>query len=70
MIIGDLDLGKLDVDEKAQVFSNGVCRLAQALEIEPVMFVAMLKWITETAESALEECDCGNCNPSQNATKH
>ena len=68
MIIGDA--AALDLDQKAQVFAEAIARLATALQIEPTDFVAMLGWIHETAVQALDECHCGHCTPSQNATKH
>lgn len=65
-----VDPSTLDLNRKAQLFAEGVAGLAQALEIHPVDFIAMLNWITDTAKEALGECTCGHCIDHSDKTKH
>lgn len=70
MMLGTVDHSNMSDQDKMYAFVQAVAMLGETLEIHPADFVMMLHMITETAEEALGECTCGNCNTPQNATKH
>lgn len=62
-------IARLSYEDRAQMFMNGVCSLANQLNIEPADFILFLQLVLESACKALPEYEAAMTIQNNN-TKH